>query len=526
MHTTYRHLRGLASIYRGLITPGIWAALFLGCGSGGGSTSTGNFTIPGGCTSGPTSLSINYFLENPRTSSGNSSLAFSSTLTTSQTTVGTISGLTGNCLLQSDRFLVNTDSIYPSYVVAPTNGNMRYRPVDPEFQQLNSFYYATAVKNLLVGLGADLASFGLVNINAHCNVENNAFYSPSSKRVCLGYALISDKIIWAADDADVVIHEVGHAINHNLASTSIMSSSGEASALDEAVADYWALTLLNDGQLSEWFLGALGSSYVRDATQNQLYPQSMVYQIHEDSRVITQTLWSLRGTLGSATTNALVKRSMQLLPASTRFKDFYQAFYDASGPAFVNLPSGQRAAIVSAFTAKGLHRVDSAAGLQVAAGGAGIKDVYVIDDYSTPAQANGNCNGALDVGETALVLVNLENKSGSRMGMGEVILGAVPAGIQVPSGGNFGEFFRLNATSDFVSSLPPAGANRDEAVYWASFLLRATSTGGKNLSLVFTPMFADPTGAASPNPDVTVSFSLNVGSAGPSANCTDASLWP
>jgi len=403
---------------------------------------------------------------------------------------------------------------------------MRYRPVDPEFQQLNAFYYATELKNLLVGLGADLASLGLVNINAHCNVENNAYYSPSSKRVCLGYALISGKPIWAADDADVVIHEVGHAINHNLASTSIMNSSGEASALDEAIADYWALTILNDGQLSEWFLGALGASYVRDATQNQFYPQSMVYQIHEDSRVIAQTLWGLRSSLGRATTDALVKRSVQLLPASTRFKDFYQAFYDASGPAFLNLSAGQRATIVSAFTAKGLHRVDSAAGLQVAAGGAGIKDIYVIDDYSTSAQAGGNCNGVLDSGETALVLVNLENTSGSRMGMGEATLGSVPAGIQVPSGGNFGEFFRLNANSDFVSSLPAAGSNRDEAVYWASFLLRATSSGLKNLSLVFTPMYADPTGAASPGADVTVSFSLNVGSAAPSANCTDASLWP
>lgn len=524
---------GIYSIYKRAhlgLALGLSLSLASACGSAGsGSSSTGSFNIPGSCTSGPTAISINYFLENPRTSSGNSTLAFTSNLTTSQTTVGSISGLRGNCLLQSDRFIINSDSIYPSYVAVPTNNNMRYRPTDPEFQQLNAFFYATALRDLLTSLGADLSGMGQVSINAHCNVADNAYFSPSSRRVCLGFTDVSaSQTVWAADDGDVVVHEVGHAVNHSLASTSIMNSSGEASALDEALADYWALTIFNDGQLSEWFLGAIGSPYVRDSTQNHLYPASMVYEVHDDSRVIAQLLWDLRksSNLGKANTDALVKRSLQLLPASTRFKDFYQAFYDSSGPAFLNLSAPQRALIVSKFTDKGLHRADDATGLRLSTAGGSIKEVYVIDDYATSSQGNGNCNGQLDVNETALIFVNLENPNAASMGMGVVSLNPAPAGIVVQSGGGVGEYFRLNASSDFVSSLPPAGSNRDNAVYWASFLLKATTSGVKNLSLSFTPMHADPTGGTSPGPDVTVNFSITIGSSPPSAGCSNASLWP
>lgn len=501
------------------------------CGGGSGTTVERLDNPPvvdGTCGSGPTSVLTNLFNENPRTSSGNPALAFNSNLST-YTVQGTLSGLDGTCLLQNDRFKITSDTLYPSKVATITSNFLPFSPSQPEFQQVNSFYYATALRNLMVNLSADLSALGRVSIDAHCNYADNAYYSPSAKRICLGHTTVTGgKKVWAADDADVVIHESGHSVNHTLASTSILNSSGEAGALDESVADYWAFTILNDAQLSEWFLGAIHSSLVRDATQNHAYPASMVYEIHDDSRVITEVLWDLRKpeNLGKAVTDALVKRALQLLPASTRFKDFYQALYDASGPAFLNLTAAERNLLVAKFTAKGLHRVDTANGLLLSTAGGATKQVYVIDDYTISAQSGGNCNGQLDVGETALVLVNLENPNASTMGMGVALLDGIPAGVQIPSGGQVGEFFRMNANSDFVSSLPSGGFNRDDAVIMASFLIKANTSGNKNFSLTFRPMYADPTGSVSANPDVTVNFSLNVGTAAAAPGCDDASLWP
>jgi hypothetical protein len=456
-------------------------------------------------------------------------LPFTSALSAADTDPATLSGLDGSCSLQNESIRVVSDSLYPSYVATPLTQNLAYAPSQPQFQQLNAFYYAAALRDLLLGLGANLSAMGRVSLDAHCSISNNAYFSPSAKKVCLGYVnLGGGRMVWAADDADVVVHESGHAINHALASTSIMNSSGEAGAVDEGVADYWALTLLNDAQLSEWFLGSIGASYVRDATQNHAYPASMEYEVHDDSRVIAQVLWDLRqpGNLGRATTDALVKRALQLLPSYTRFAEFYQAIYDASGPTFLNLSNAQRTLIVNKFTAKGIHRVDSANGFRLSTAGGGVSQVYVIDDHTISAQSGGNCNGVLDVGETALVLVNLENPNAAAMGMGLATLTGASAGIQIPSGGYYGEFFRFHANGDFVSSLPAGGSGREDAVIMASFLIKATTAGNKNLTLDFTPMYADATGGSAVNPDVSVSFSLNVGNAATSTSCDNAALWP
>lgn len=512
------------------ITPSHTVYFFLLCALAGcaqpksGSSTSGTPPSAGTCANGPTSLSINVFNENPRTGSGNAALPFNSTLTSAMTTAATLSGLSGNCLLQSSRYQISSDGLYSSSVLKPTSSSQVYAPDNPYFQQLNTFFYAQALKGLVVDdLGASLS--GRITMDAHCNQADNAYFSPSSKHLCFGYHNEGGKKVWAADDADVVLHEAGHTVNHGLASTSIMNSTNEAGAIDESLADYWALTVLNDGQLSEWFLGALGVSYVRDATANHSYPGSLTYEIHDDSRILTQVLWDLRDSsnLGKSDTDKLVKRALQLLPSTARFSEFYEAFYDASGPSFLNLAPAKRALIVTKFTNKGIHRADSAAGLRLSTAGT---QVYVIDDHSYSFLSGGNCNGTLDVGETALVLVNLENVAATSMGVGVATLGAAPAGTSVPSGGEVGEYFRLKASSDFVGSLPAAGSSRDDATMMASFVIRANSAGAKNFTLSFRPMHADPTGATSQGADVAVNFSLNVGSAATSSSCTNNALWP
>lgn len=480
-----------------------------------------------GCVGGPTSAAINFFRENPLTSSGDSALPFNAALTVAYTVAGSLTGLAGSCNLENDHFAILWDTLFPRNVASITSAGQAYAPSQPEFQQLNAFYYVTQLYSLQRSLGSDLSSLGKVALDAHCNYQSNAFFSPTYNEVCLGYVDVgSGKKVWAADDADVVVHETGHSINHALASTSIFSSSGEAGALDEAIADYWAMTVQDDPQLAEWFLGSIGPTYIRDATQNHLYPDSMVYEVHDDGRVIGEVLWDLRqaGNLGKNTTDRLVKTAVELLPGTTRFADFFQALYDASGPGFLSLSAAQRNLIVTKFSAKGLQRADDASSLRLSTS-AGAKPLYIIDDHTISAQSGGNCNGQLDVGETALVLVNLENPSANALGMGTLTLTATPAGITIPSGGQLGEFFRLNAASDFVGSMT-TGSTRADSTLMAGFLIKATSAGAKSFSAAFHPMYSDPTHTLSAGADVPISFSLTVGTAATANNCQDNSLWP
>lgn len=492
-------------------------------GSGGGGGGTGGNTCA-------TSAQIRTFNENPRTASGNAALPFTNTLLSSYTTVSTLSGLSGNCnALEAPKLAMGADTFFPSYVVRPNGGSLQYSPTTPEFRQLNAFFNANNLLNFVRGLGSSLASMGTLKLNAHCNEANNAYFQPGTGNICLGFVDVGGgKKVWAADDADVTIHEVGHGVNHALSSTTTMNSTHEAGAIDEGIADYWALTLMNDARLSEWFLGAIGPAYIRDATQNIIYPTGLRHEIHDDSRILSQTLWALRdsGSLGRAKTDQLVRRAMSALVPGARFNNFYREFYDAaSGPGY---SGADLTFIQNAFAARGLHRADVATGMTLSSSVApGVKQVYVVDDHAFPFQQNGNCDGTLDVGETALVIVNLENPNATPMGVGVATLGAPPAGVTVPSGGEIGEYFRFGASQDFTASLPTAGTdNRIYASALAGFVVRATTPGVKNFSFTFRPLYSDPTLTLPTGADVTVNFSLTVASGANSTSCTNWSLWP
>lgn len=490
------------------------------CGASGTETVTKNGNVPttGSCSAGPSSMAGNIFLENPRQASSIGTLSFTANLT-SYITNNTIDSLDGTCLLESDHYRIVSDSLFPSKVAVTTDG-FNFVPSDPRFQQVMAFHYANELKKNVLNANADLSALGMITIDAHCNVANNAFYSPNSKSLCFGYVNAGGgKKVWAADDADVIAHESGHSINHTLSSTSVLNSSGEAGAMDEAYADYWAYSVNSNSVISEWFLGALEfynsiTGVIRDASANHSYPNDMVYEFHDDSRVFSEALWDIRLGLGAAKADRLVSTSLSLLPATSRFHQGVQALEDAAN--LLGFSVAEKNLVAAKLNAKGLVRTDSAASLRISTNGA-HKTVYVIDDHTLSAQTGGNCNGALDVGETAIILVNIENPTGSSMGMGAVSLAGVPAGVSVVSGGGSGEFFRMKPNSDFVDTLNSSGVYKEDATLAAAFLVTATSAGAKAFTMSFTPM-----GGSSVN----LNFSLTVGSAATSSGCSNAALWP
>ncbi|RZA06986.1 MAG: hypothetical protein EOP11_08945 [Proteobacteria bacterium] len=486
------------------------------------SVTIGADALAGSCVGGPTTGAISRWDENPRTSSGNASLAFTSTLSASDAKPGVLTGLAGNCLLQNQMFSLTKDSYYPSSIAAPSGGALLYAPSTPQFRQLNSFYAASELRDLMGTIGENLSSLSRISIDAHCKVANNAYFSPSQNALCLGYADVgSYRRIWAADDADVIVHEAGHAVNHALSSTSVLNSSGEAGAIDESIADYWALTVHNNSVLSEWFLGYLGG--IRDASLNYPYPGSMQYEVHDDGEVLTQTLWRLRASLGRAHSDAIVAKTLVMLPTPARFSDFYLTFYAAAKLHYgVTASSDPNLTLIrQEFTARGIHRTDA----PTAIAPDGTRPTYVIDDHSISALSGGNCNGVLDVGETALVLVNLRNPIAGHQGMGVAYLSSIPAGITVPSGGGVGEFFRFLPSQSFANSLP-TGSTRGDATSSAAFLVRATTAGMKTFSANYVPMFADPLSTAPAYGTYQFNFTLNVASGTNQSSCSNSALWP
>lgn len=501
-----------------------------GVASGGGSGGSSPAAGGGSCA---TSAAAKVMGENPRAESPG--IAFSASLAALGTAV-TVTNLDGSCLLKNSTLGVVSDREFPTTIANVSQG-LIFSPSDPRFQQITSYFYANRVKNVVTSSGGDISTLTGLTIDAHCTgymsggsdaARDNAFFLPSSKLVCLGYTYSGAKKLYASDDADVISHEFGHAINHTLASTSIMNSSLESGALDESVADYWALTVNNNASLSEWFLGAIDAAdvanpdpfYQRVATQNNLYPQSLIGEIHFDARPFTESLWSIRQALGATKADTLVTRMMDLLPATTRYKDAVSALRSAAIAS--GLSAGERTSIDTILTNKGLLRTDAAADIAIS-NNAGRSSIYIIDDHTYSYQVGGNCNGTLDVGETALVMVNLES-AGSALGLLVGTGSTSSAGVSFPAGGTVAEYMRLNGGgADFVDVIRTSGVQYDDVTAYASLLISASTSGVKNFNLAITTM----SGAT-----VNVPFSLTVGSTATrattcaSGSIANRSLWP
>ncbi|MCA9754622.1 MAG: proprotein convertase P-domain-containing protein [Candidatus Eisenbacteria bacterium] len=64
------------------------------------------------------------------------------------------------------------------------------------------------------------------------NGADNSYYVPSTNRLAFGHGCVDD-----SEDADVVLHEYGHAIQHSINSS---WSGGDTGAMGEGFGDYWA----------------------------------------------------------------------------------------------------------------------------------------------------------------------------------------------------------------------------------------------------------------------------------------------
>ena len=221
------------------------------------------------------------------------------------------------------------------------------------------------------------------------------------------------------DEADVVYHEYTHGLSNRL----VIDPSGnstlgnvQAGAMGEAWSDWYAMDFLNNlglqrntGAPGEVRIGEYvghGLDLIRTqpmdcpvgSTSSRCHgtvgagPGGYTYgdfgrirgvpEVHADGEIWGETLWQLRGNLGSKVTESLVTRAMELSPANPSFLD-------------------ERNAILQAdmATAKGAHqdtiwKVFAKRGMGYFAGSIDGDDTEPVEDFSLPPAA-GTPTGSL-----------------------------------------------------------------------------------------------------------------------------------
>src|SRR5688572_29935028 len=127
-----------------------------------------------------------------------------------------------------------------------------------------------------------------INVNIDGRTDDNSHYSPLGKDLTFGTGGVDD-----AEDADIILHEYGHAIQDDIIPG--WGEHNEGGAMGEAFGDYCAASFFSDEKsdiLKPTVRNWDATSYdvriprcLRRLDSNKLYPKDITGEEHDDGEI-------------------------------------------------------------------------------------------------------------------------------------------------------------------------------------------------------------------------------------------------
>jgi zinc metalloprotease ZmpB len=228
----------------------------------------------------------------------------------------TLTNLDGSGFLNGDWATVVSETGDPAY--SPSN-TFRYTRHDDRFEQVMAYYWITESEKYLqrLGFGVWLPPVNMqpqrVRIN-QLGYDNSFASDHPVLELRFGKGGVDD-----AEDAEVILHEYGHAIHF---SQGFSFASEEAGAISEGFGDYWAGTVSDvvsraDGVVSREPLACIADwdsvSYTSDVPHclrrldtNLHYPADLSGEVHHDGQIWSRALFDIRKALGNLTADTII----------------------------------------------------------------------------------------------------------------------------------------------------------------------------------------------------------------------------
>ncbi len=262
---------------------------------------------------------------------------------------------TGNWELRSD--LAVADDIAAPDVTPPTfadlsSANLMVNRSHPSFEYFNVFYHLHAANDNFSRLGFNVVDFPL-HFDAHGTESDQSSYVPSD---VFPYLKFGDGGVDDGEDAEVIVHEYGHAVIHSVAPNTSVGS--ERSALDEGMCDYFALSYtarLADYNRSTIFDWDGHNEYWegRTLTDTRTYPSDKLNNIYGDGILWASALSEIAEHIGMEEADRLALQSLYSWFPFMLLSDAAQLYTQAD----TILNDAQNCDIITAvFCARGLLR--------------------------------------------------------------------------------------------------------------------------------------------------------------------------
>ena len=154
------------------------------------------------------------------------------------------------------------------------------------------------------------------------NGADNSYYLGGSNRIAFGEGCVDD-----AEDADVVIHELGHGIHDWITGGNLSQVNG----LSEGCGDYWAQSYSRS--LGQWSSGDPQYNYMFDwdghnvcwggriTNYGATYPGGLVGQVHTDGQMWASVLMEIYDIIGRTKTDAAFLEGLAMTGSSTNQQD-------------------------------------------------------------------------------------------------------------------------------------------------------------------------------------------------------------
>ena len=238
-----------------------------------------------------------------------------------------LTNLNGSGFLCGDWACVTSETGNPAY--SPTN-TFSYTRSQDEFEQVMAYYWITEAQKYIQSLGFGSTYRGVNNRPQAVRIDqwglDNSFATDHPKtELRFGKGGVDD-----AEDAEVILHEYGHAIHF---AQNFSFASEEAGAISEGFGDYFAASstdaiLRSLGVASKTPLECLmdwDSTYytsrvphcIRRLDANLHYPENLSGEVHHDGTIWSQALWTIHQSLGNVKADTIILQGQFDFPGTT-----------------------------------------------------------------------------------------------------------------------------------------------------------------------------------------------------------------
>jgi hypothetical protein len=239
----------------------------------------------------------------------------------------TLTHLDGSGFLRGDYATVLSETGNPAYSATNT---FRYTRHQDEFEQVMAYYWITEAQAYIHSLGFGETRRPINNRPQAVRInqfgQDNSFATDHPRdELRFGKGGVDD-----AEDAEVILHEYGHAIHF---SQGFVFASEQAGAISEGFADYWAVTVgdvvsraLGVPQreplpcVADWDSTSYTSTVphcLRRVDTNLHFPEDLNGEVHHDGQIWSRALWDIRQALGNVRADTVILQGSFDFPGTT-----------------------------------------------------------------------------------------------------------------------------------------------------------------------------------------------------------------